>query len=65
MQQPYHTPLRAVSPGVPEPRPTVPTPYQPPEPGLPPTTVPGGPVSEPPAEGPDGPMTTIPSPVIL
>ena len=58
MQQPYH--IRAVSPG-----PTIPDvpmdpPYQPPQPGLPPPTTPGGPVTDPPL-GPDpgGPITAV------
>jgi len=64
MQQPYH--IRAVSPGVPEPDMPLDPPYQPPQPGLPPTTVPGGPVSDPPlSPDPGGPITTIPAPVIL
>ena len=40
-------------------------PYQPPVPDLPPST-PGGPVSDPPlTPEPGGPITAIPSPVVL
>lgn len=62
MQQPY--PIRAVAP---VPLPDVPTdpPYQP-NPGLPPPTNPGGPVSDPPlSPDPGGPITVVPSPVVL